>query len=297
MAKAFTKNLPSKLAEAIRYARYHRAKIIQPVGNDVIPQYHALFDRVYPAHATETFAGKSVDEITTADWRALFYYKMTARHNFDTEATLEKIAHAREHANRTPKAKLEDGWQVSDKQRQADRQRALDDMRADMLTWSDEELQDFAGLSEETAQFVRSIKPQHRNAIVEDFHAKEPSLLSPEAPFDRPYDFSFRRRPPLKMEGMRQHYDAGTGKKKGAMDVPRMAAKNLQSEITKLTPQSKLELFGRYGADEFDQRHGRENNRNRNKLLTACIIAADGDQFGDHYICSPTDVQRAMAIL
>ncbi|WP_332713240.1 hypothetical protein [Pelagibacterium mangrovi] len=297
MAKAFTTNLTDELVDAIKYARRHRAKIIQPVGNDVIPQYHALFDRVYPAHATETFAGKSVDEITTADWRVLFYYKMTARHNFDMDATLEKIAYAREYASKTPKAELEDGWQVSDEQRQADRQRALDDMRADMRTWSDKELQDFAGLSEETAQFVRSIKPQHRNAIVEDFHAKEPSLLSPEAPFDRPYDFSFRRRTPLKMEVMRQHYDAGTGQKKGAMDVPLMAARNLQSEIAKLTPQSKLELFSRYGADEFDQRHGRENNRNRDKLLTACIIAADGSQFGEHYICSPTFVQRAMAIL
>ncbi|WP_421951090.1 hypothetical protein [Pelagibacterium sp.] len=297
MAKAFTKNLPAKLVDAIIYARRHRAKIIQPVGNDVIPQYHALFDRVYAAHATEKFAGKSVDQITTADWRVLFYYKLTTRHHFDMEATLEKIAHAREYASKTPEAKLEDGWRVSDEQRQADRQRALDDMRADMLTWSDEELQDFAGLSEETAQFVRSIKPQHRNAIVEDFHAKEPSLLSPEAPFDRPYDLSFRRRKPLKMEGMRQHYNAGTGKKKGPMDVPRMAARNLQSEIAKLSPQSKLDLFTHYGADEFDQRHGRTSNRNRNKLLTACIIAADGSQFGDRYMCSPAFVQRAMAIL
>ncbi|WMT86194.1 hypothetical protein NO932_14890 [Pelagibacterium sp. 26DY04] len=297
MAKAFTKNLPAKLVDAIIYARRHRAKIIQPVGNDVIPQYHALFDRVYAAHATEKFAGKGVDQITTADWRVLFYYKMTTRHHFDMEATLAKIADAREYASKNPEAKLEDGWRVSDEQRQADRQRALDDMRADMRTWSDEELQDFAGLSEETAQFVRSIKPHHRNAIVEDFHAKEPSLLSPVAPFDRPYDFSFRRRPPLKMEGLRKHYNAGTGKKKGAMDVARMAAKNLQSEIAKLSPQIKLDLFIHYGADEFDQRHGRTSNRNRNKLLTACIIAADGSQFGDCYTCNSALVQRAMAIL
>jgi hypothetical protein len=296
MAKAFTKNLPPKLADAITYARSHRAKIIQPTGNAVVPQYHTLFDRVYAAHATEKFAGKAVDKITTSDWKALFYYKLKTRHHFDEQATYEKIAYARAHREKTGK-NIEDGWKVSDEQRQADRQRALDDMRSDMLTWSDADLQEFAGLSEETAKFVRSIKPEQRNAVVDDFHAKETSLLAPEAPFDRPYDLTFRRRKPLKMEVMRAQFDTGAGKKKGAMSVPVMAAKNLLAEINKLPSKTKLDLFARYGADEFDQRHGRGSNRNRNKLLAACIIAAEGTQYGDRYNCSPTIVQRALVFL
>jgi hypothetical protein len=291
MASPFMKALPAALQDAIKYARRRRSEFIQPVGNAIVPQYHALFDHVYAAHATEQFAGKNVTQITTNDWRVLFYYKLTTRHHFDEQAVLNKIHAARDYAAKTGNP-IEDGWAVSQHQRQADRQRALDNMCEDMRTWSDAQLQSFAGLSEETAWFVRWIAPANRKAIVDDWHTREPEFLSAEAPFARPYDLVIRsRRSPLVFEQERSRFD------KRAMHTPRLAGKNLTSELSKLPPATLTTLFKHYGADTFDRRNGRAAGKNRSKLLAACIIAADGAQFGASYTCSPKEVQRARKYL